>query len=510
MCDVKVVVEYAKQTDLYNSEPGKGSRELYDAKNASEKFLAGSDYLGVAANFFAMSLSKWAVKGQSIPRHVAKSYGEKHFLGSQPAFGSQPASQPKKIALTEPVGIAVVGSDPGAHGSWRRISLDLQTFAFVATWADLIREKPHTPETKHLLEQFREAALHCPMDFYVFPATSSDLEKLIFRKSFDIMESFRKKEDIHAPSGWQVCCLFNAAKELQAANVTAPSTAAPSPQKITEDSAHLLSFFADFDFADSSEYKQLDKRLAKDCLLVYERVMASGCATLLASTTVSFGPKNALDGVQKLITISQRVASSCPTNSPSDIAKRLKFVIEYFFVRMSTGSLDSFMGVRVVRSTMALPLLAHQVLEHVKVKYQYPRELERKFLEHFWQPLAWHKAFGSQPGSQPGQSIDTMMLQPSCKLLASFLRGVYDGKYDAVLYEVESQGLKNLTGAAILAYPKFGMTDITAMFNKEKVQAENAARFSSGSQPAEAPEPAVALVLVDADGDEDFFGGRGC
>ena len=45
------------------------------------------------------------------------------------------------------------------------------------------------------------------MNFYHF-GVSENLEKDMFKKSFEIMESYRKKEEVHAPGGWQVCCLF--------------------------------------------------------------------------------------------------------------------------------------------------------------------------------------------------------------------------------------------------------------------------------------------------------------
>ena len=85
-----------------------------------------------------------------------------------------------------------------------------------------------------------------------------------------------------------------------------------------------------------------------------------------------------------------------------------------------------------------------------------------------------------------------------------FLRGLYEGKWDVVISEIEAQDMKNISGAAIFDYPKFGMTDGGTMYRKEKIQQENASRFAampaSGSQPADLhveegdlPERAAAI-----------------
>ena len=82
-----------------------------------------------------------------------------------------------------------------------------------------------------------------------------------------------------------------------------------------------------------------------------------------------------------------------------------------------------------------------------------------------------------------------MILQPSCKMFSHFLRGLYEGRWDTVINEIEAQDMKNLSALAIFEYPKFGMADAQAMYRKEKIQQESASRFaampSSGSQPVQ-------------------------
>ena len=178
--DVKVVLEFAREEKLVGSRPQKGNRSVYTPAEAEDKFKEKLDFKGVAGNFFELNLDKWAVKGQSVPRHAAKTYGEQHVIPSA-------LSQDTYNMLRDPIGVAVVSAtSPGASGSWRRISLDLQTMGFIVSWADLIRKKPFDQQTKKLIEQFKKASLHCPMDFYYFEA-SADLESRIFKKSFEIM-----------------------------------------------------------------------------------------------------------------------------------------------------------------------------------------------------------------------------------------------------------------------------------------------------------------------------------
>ena len=49
------------------------------------------------------------------------------------------------------------------------------------------------------------------MDSHYFEV-ANDLDKKGFNQSYNIMESYCKKEEAHDPGVWQVCCLFNAAK----------------------------------------------------------------------------------------------------------------------------------------------------------------------------------------------------------------------------------------------------------------------------------------------------------
>ena len=400
--DVKVVMEFAQEQKLIGSQPGEGDRETYDQTKAEAKFKKQLDCKGMAGNIFALNLDKWAVKGQKIPRHAAKAYGDNFVM---PAARSQDAKAYLQM-LKHPIGIAVVGQSPGPAGQWRRISMDWETFGFIVSFADLIRKKPFDSETKILIDKFKKACLHCPMDFYYFEA-SGNLESQIFRKSFEIMEEFRKTEERHAPGGWQVCCLFSAARDLQKqqsisaapgqANETKP---APSPQKQADDAQSVCRFFDGFDFAQTSEYKNLDKKLSKDCLLVHERMVQAGVEKLLTGSWARLGHKNSLDGLYKLITISQRVASACGAQL-ENLSSLMKFVVTYTYIRMCTGSLDSHLGIRALRQWLTVPLIAFKVIQYVRAEYKYTKQVESRYVAKFLDPETWYaNNGGSQPGDQ--------------------------------------------------------------------------------------------------------------
>ena len=105
-----------------------------------------------------------------------------------------------------------------------------------------------------------------------------------------------------------------------------------------------------------------------------------------------------------------------------------------------------------------------------------------------------------------------MILLPSCKMFNHFLHGLYSGKWDAVIAEIEAQDMKNISGAAILDYPNFGMTDAGTMYRKEKIQQENASRFAAmaayGSEPAEEHVEEEDLPQQAADIPEGAAGGE--
>ena len=101
----------------------------------------------------------------------------------------------------------------GAFGAWRKISAYTQTYGFLYALRELIQATPHTRATLKVLDMMADLALHCPMVFFAFEL-QPDLEKNIYLKSFQLMEDFRKREEEQVPSGWEICCLWNQARNM--------------------------------------------------------------------------------------------------------------------------------------------------------------------------------------------------------------------------------------------------------------------------------------------------------
>ena len=142
--------------------------------------------------------------------------------------------------------------------------------------------------------------------------------------------------------------------------------------------------------------------MGKDCLLVYERVTKAGLATLMSSTWVRLGHKNALDTMTGLVKISQRMASATTSNSQPELLQKMRFVMEYLYVRMVAGTLDSQIGTRPLNNFLVVPLTALKLMDYMKLHFPYSRNIEKNHLDKFWSPIEWLKQANS--GSQPGHS----------------------------------------------------------------------------------------------------------
>ena len=209
---------------------------------------------------------------------------------------------------------------------------------------------------------------------WVSTLVKPDIEKAIFLKSFDIMESYRKNEEVHAPGGWQICVLFHQAQVLQHGS---------SVQGKTDPVTDLCNFFKGYEFAASSDYTRLDKKLAKECLTVYDRVMASPTSEeILIQARVHLGPKT----TSKLIMISQRTAAclaiaDTKKTSLVDIAKALEFVLGYMYVRMRTSVIEADMAIRTLKSAeVPSAVMACTLVKFILSKYTYANLHEQEML----------------------------------------------------------------------------------------------------------------------------------
>ena len=142
--------------------------------------------------------------------------------------------------------------------------------------------------------------------------------------------------------------------------------------------------------------------MGKDCLLVHERVTKAGLATFMSSTWVQLGHKNALDTMSNLVKISQRLASASTSGSLPELLCKMRFVLEYLYVRMVAGSLDRKIATRPLNTFLCVPLTVLKLIDHIKSNFPYSRSIEKGHLEKLWSPIEWLKQADS--GSQPGHS----------------------------------------------------------------------------------------------------------
>lgn len=310
---VDVCVRWATAKKILKADPVEGSRTVFSKEENKNKFMAGhKEHLGIAGNIFWLNLKQWAVTDQKVTLMEAKDYAKKNFkiqellmffsyLDKAPVVAPDSSQTQPRLDFQVPVAVAAVGATEqqavlGVYGTWRKISADPQTYGFLSALSDLIMATPYKPSTLKVLDLMANLALHCPMDIYAF-GLQPELEKKIFLKSFQIMENFRKAEEAQAPSAWKICCLWNQAKRLIDAN------------KDVNDG--LVELFGEIEFATSSEYKMenLKKKIAKDCLVFYDRAVASGAEDVMPRVRIDLPPKNVLDWLSKLVKISQATSA---------------------------------------------------------------------------------------------------------------------------------------------------------------------------------------------------------
>ena len=305
---VDICIAWAKARKVLRADPVQGSRTIFDIEECKKKFEGGHAYEGVACNIFSFNLKQWAVLNQKVSLVEAKDYAQKNFPTDQllkyynhlVKGDEAPKADPPKLGFQVSVAVLATGSTKqeaslGAHGAWRKISADPQTYGFLYALSEMIKKTPATPATIKVMEVLEEMALHYPIDVYPF-MLEPEIERNIFLKSFQIMENFRKREEEQAPSAWKICCLWDQGRQMI------------DGQKDVNDG--LVELFSTIEFAASSEYKMenLKKKIAKDCLTFYDRAVAAGIDDLMPRVRIELSPKNALDQLSKMVKISQVAA----------------------------------------------------------------------------------------------------------------------------------------------------------------------------------------------------------
>ena len=132
--DVDLVCKH--MTGLRMQPPGPGPRPLYSESDMEVRMAEGSDYLGVAVNIFAINLKRLAVAEQYPSLADLDKHAEKYFNVTKALKSKEEGGSPMEH-FQHPVSVVAVSGakNPGPHGEWRKISMDLQTLAFIRQWA---------------------------------------------------------------------------------------------------------------------------------------------------------------------------------------------------------------------------------------------------------------------------------------------------------------------------------------------------------------------------------------
>ena len=125
----------------------------------------------------------------------------------------------------------------------------------------------------------------------------------------------------------------------------------------------------------------------------------------MAQARIALGPKALLDSQSKLICISQKVAAS---TAESDLNNRLKFAIEFLYVKLIQGRCLS--SVRdLQRIEMPMIIKAYTLLNHLQNAFQYEQSDLKALLQYVSTPLKWYEAFVA---TGDGQGTAARVLEP--------------------------------------------------------------------------------------------------
>jgi len=91
-----------------------------------------------------------------------------------------------------------------------------------------------------------------------------------------------------------------------------------------------------------------------------------------------------------------------------------------------------------------------------------------------------------------------MVVRSSCKAMHAFITALYEGKWDHVFHEMADNGWRKKSVAGLANYPKFRLhEDVESVFNREKVQQENALKFAASDEIR--PEVLAASSQIDTE-----------
>ena len=396
--------------------------------------------------------------------------------------GSEPQFEWQVPVTAAAIGATLVDATLGPRGKWRKISADSQVYGFLYALSTVIRKTPWTKATNKVLELLEAMAMHCPIEVYPF-AVTPDLSKELFLKSFQIMENFSIKKEEQGSTGWKMCCYFHQARKMV------------DPTKDVNDA--LVDFFGKVTFGASSECKKDNlNKLGRECLMFYDRVVTAGVTDLMPRCRIDLAPNNALDQLSKMIKISQTAAVSF---DESEFPTGFRHVIQLLFVRMKSCVASEDVSVRTLaRDEIPTLIGIVKLVKHLLGKFRFNGKAEAQVLANLGSAMDWFE-------KPPPTSEELMIVRASCRALRVFIMALYAGKWDHVFRELtEAGGSRRRMDATIANHTRFRLKeDVESIYDREKLQQENAAKFAASSLPI--AEPVVEVPAASSQDAADNF-----
>ena len=246
-----------------SADPGPGPWTRFRLNDFKSKMQRSPHtFKGIAWNFFSWDLTTLAVQNNPVAWveimqykkekfNVEEALSRKCFEWECPVVGVVHDLTPEKVL----------------PGTWRKISMDKQLYAFASLlidWLSMTEENPDFHKKDAVLELLKAASLHCPCEFRYLPV-GPDVQHRLFALAWDLQEDFRKKNEKFAPSGWQAACYFKRVQQLN--EVAHGDDSASSVVEFVEQHVKL---------AATSEYG-MAKTQMDAALRMHERFVEAGC-----------------------------------------------------------------------------------------------------------------------------------------------------------------------------------------------------------------------------------------
>ena len=303
---------------------GEGPRTQFDPEQFAQKIAEYQNYKGTAISLFKLKLDEWSIANQSVSIEEMDDYIKKHYT-VQYINGKVVG----KVQIDVPIPIAVFGQPFSNDVKFTKLGMDLPLFAFIRAWHRIIGmytttavgmqkigHKQGNADDKavklwKLHEVFKKAALHCPVDFYMFEP-GPEMNKKLFVKSLSLNEELTTRQETLGAGGWRMVCLVAHARDLQKTTL-----GDDSPEAVDQ-------LLQDVDWASSSDFKVIKQqdsgtssskdatsknrgsKMTEDVLLVHDRMSKADVVPILEQARVQLPKKSPLDAVSKLIMISQK------------------------------------------------------------------------------------------------------------------------------------------------------------------------------------------------------------